>query len=297
MDNIEVMIDLPFYLRLEKTKIVRYEDVCREAPLPELAGHKVRITFVRRKVIIDNSDWLSERTTVAIKIKTGGNLSEKAVNRFAIRNCLEILNRVITSYHAATGNISNAGYILPLGTSDMQLFARISVNNKNVRDRWPGHSQNTFPLSNGETKRFRQYLTGQDELPLSQLTLMNSMLSLERGQYSLAVLQAAIAVELRTTQAVSKRLKALGWSKVAIQRYEDLTLGQKLNIPRTDTRSLETYFHTTRGFDSLYPELKGKGKDKLNNLRNRVAHDGYIPSREEAINAVEKARKFLVIVN
>ncbi len=215
------------------------------------------------------------------------------MNTFAIRNCLETLNRVIASYQATTGEVIDAGFIFPMGTSDMQLFAEIRVNGEDIRDRWPSLRFDTSPLSLGEVDEFKRYLTGQDDLPLFKLFLTNAVLSLERGQYPLAVVQAATAIELRITQVVSSRLNVAGWSSAAIKRYEGKTLGDKLSIPKTDPRSLETYYSQVAGFPNLYKEA---AKD-LTPLRNKVIHRGYLPSHEEAIRAVNVAREFLKIVN
>ena len=230
--TIEVTIDLPFYLRAEDPLTVLYEEVCQEAQLPELAGHNLEITFSRIPAgPIDKSDWpTKERTKISIKVETPTNLSETSSGTFAIRNCLEILNKVITSYQATTGEVSNAGFIFPLGTSDMQLFADIRVNGQDIRDRWPSHSVNTFPLSADQVNELKRYLISQDELPLSRLFLTNSILSLERGQNSLAVLQAATAVELRMTQHMVGKLSTTGWSTKKITNYEKRPSDRNYNL-------------------------------------------------------------------
>ena len=291
---IKVTIDLPFFLRLKDQLTVGYDRVCQESQLPELVGQDVQITFSRKPACaIDKSDWpLKERTTVAIKMEPTTKLPDQSVGHFAIQNCLEILNRLITSYQATTGQVSNAGFISPLGTSDMQLFAEIRVNGQDIRDRWPSHDIDTRPLSTAERQEFERYFTGQEQLPLDRLFLSNATLSLEQGQYSLTVLQAAIAVDLRVTQLVSQKLRTAGWSNQAIEPYERMTLGQKLRIPQTDPRSIETYFSSINSFATIYKQVR----DDLNRLRNRVAHRGYLASHEEAIQAVKMAREFLKIV-
>ena len=292
--TIKVTIDLPFLLRLENFFTVRYERVCQESQVPELVGQDVEIKFSRRAVgAIDKSDWpVKERTTVAIIMETTTTLSDQSVGHFAIQNCLEILNRLITSYQATTGEVSNAGFIFPLGTSDMQLFAEIRVNGQDIRDRWPSHSIHTSPLPSGQMVEFKDYLSGQKVLPLARLFLTNAILSLEIGRYALAVLQAATAAELRLTQVVSDRLKAAGWSDKAIEPYERMTLGQKLQIPQTDPRSLETYFSGTSGFTTIFKQMR----DDLTRLRNSIAHRGHLASHQEALESVRVTREFLRIV-
>lgn len=297
MSTIEVTIDLPFYLRVENALTVAYEKVCQETKVPELVGRTLEITFSQRDAgQINTMSWPKVqyvRTTVGIKVATPSSISPESVGLFAIRNCLEILNRVITSYQATTTDISNAGFIFPLGTSDMQLFAEIRVDGKDFRDRSPGHSLNTFPLSENEAKEFKRYLTGEEALPLSRLFITNAILSLERGQYPLAVLQAATAVELKVTQIVAGKLKAAGWSDQATEPYERMSLGQKLQIPQTDPRSLETYLSSVSGFADMYKQAR----DDLTPLRNRVAHRGYLASHEEAHRTVKMAREFLRLVS
>jgi hypothetical protein len=291
---VEVSIDLPFFLRLKDSFIVRYDRVCQESQLKELLGKDVQITFSRKPAgTIDKGEWPKERSTVAIKVETPARLSDNSVGTFAIQNCLEIVNRIITSYQATTGEVSNAGFIFPLGTSDMQLFADIRVNGQDIRDRWPSHSINTFPLPKDKIVDFERYLADQAGLPLSMLFLTNAILSLERGQHPVAVLQGAFAVELRITQVIRDKLQAAGWSDKAIEPYERLTLGVKLQIPQTDPRSLETYFNGASGFADVYKKVS----DDLTPLRNNVVHRGYLASHLEANRAVEIAREFLKIVN
>lgn len=286
-------MDLPFFLRLEGCVNVTYDEVCRESEVPELKGHNIQITFSRTPASsIDKSGWRHERTTVAIALQTPKQLRDDSVNAFAVQNCLEILNRVIISYQATTGEVSNAGFIFPLGTSDMQLFADVRVNGRDFRDRWPFHSLNTFPLPNDKIAEFKHYLTEPHNMPLSRLFLTNAALSLGRGQYPLAILQAATAVELRVTQLICAKLKTAGWSEKAIEPYEKMTLGGKLQIPRTDPRSLETYFDGVSGFAGVYTQAR----DDLTPLRNHVAHQGWLASHQEARRAVKIANDFLAIV-
>jgi len=68
-----------------------------------------------------------------------------------------------------------------------------------------------------------------------------------------------------------------------------MTLGQKLQIPQSDPRSLGTYFNTVSEFPTTYKQVK----DDLTPLRNRVAHRGHMASQEEAKQAVSMVRKFL----
>ncbi|MCZ6691086.1 MAG: hypothetical protein O7H41_15970 [Planctomycetota bacterium] len=274
---------------------VQYEDVCQEAPVAELIGQQVEVAFSCRPAgTIDKSEWTSimVRTTIAISVETEEVLSDRSKSGFAIRDCLEIINKIISAYQATTRQIKNAGYILPLGTSDMQLFATIRVNGKEFRDCWPGHSIFTAPLSIGDAEKVDRYLTGQDALPLVRVFLTNGMLSLERGQYPAAVLQAATAVELRVTQVISSKLKTAGSSEADIRKYEDKPLGPKLDHSPPDQRALATYYHDVSGFDSAFEKVR----DVLKPLRNHVAHRGHLASSREAGTAVEIATTFLGIV-
>lgn len=294
MQTVEVSIDLPFFLRLENSFIVPYENVCKEPQLPELKMLKVQVTVSRRPAgTIDKSEWPKERSTVVIRLDTPTQLSHDSINTFAIQNCLEIINKIISSYQAITLNVANAGFIIPLGTSFMQLFAEIRVNGQDFRDRWPSHSLNTFPLPADRVEEFHSYLNDQEQLPLSKLFLTNAMLSLEIGQYSLAVLQAAISVELRLTQVVRKKLITRGWPNEAIEPYEKLTLGRKLRMTEKDPRSLKFHFSQVVGSSELFKKLD----NKLIRLRNDVAHRGHLASPQEAKQAVEMANEFLKIVN
>ena len=279
---------LRFYLRLDSALLVPYESVCRESCIREFAGKQIQISFSSGPAgTIDNADWTEKpMAVVSIRIDADSEPSEETVNLFAIRNCEEILNWLITCYQAATGEVSNAGFVGSIGTSDIQLFADIRLNGRDIRARWPSHSFNTLPLQDTEIKAFESYLCRQEDLPLARLLYINAMTSLEQGRYWQTVLQAAAAVEVRITDAVCKRLKSAAWSDAAIKPFQDSTLGTKLAIPPTDPRSIETYF----------PGASKRPKDKLVPLRNRVAHRGYLPSEDEGREAVAIAVEFLNLV-
>ena len=255
--------------------------------MAELAGCNVDITFLHPAGEL--------RTTVSIKVIAPTNAPPEVVDHFAIGDCLEILNRIIDAYQATTEEAINGGFIFPLGVSDMQLFAEIHVDGRDIRDRWPSHRGWTGPLGKDEADEFERYLVGDENLPLAKLLMTRSALSLERGEYTLAVIQAATAVELRATETVSNRLKEAGWSDAAIAAYErGLTLGGKLDLPRTDPRSLETYFDGVDGF----AEVLQDARSRLVELRNNVVHRGHLASpRQEAVEVVTIAHTFLRVVS
>lgn len=293
MYNIKVTVDLPFFLRLDKPLTVPYEKVCKESFLPELKETKVKITFSRKFAGgIDKSEWTKVRSTLTIKVSIPVPLSDESIGTFAINNCREIINNIVSSYQATTLQVDNAGFIIPLGTSYMQLFAKILVNGKDIRDRYPSYSTSTFPLTADRLKEFKQYLRNKDKLPLSRLFLTNASLSLEQGQYSLAVLQATMAVELRLTQTIHKKLITRRWPNEAIDDYETQNIGRKLDFKQTDPRALKYYFRGT-AFSEMYNKLKRE----LIMPRNKVAHKGHLASQAEAVQAVKLAREFFKIVS
>ncbi len=283
-----VRIELPFYLSLEDPIRVPYAEVCDEPRVPELADSVVEIGFDYVQRRIDKSGMLHARTVVRIEVASDQELAREAVGAFAIRDCLRIVNRVIACYQAVTGQFSNSGYITPLGLSDMQLFADIRVDGESVRDRWPGHSISTFPLSAEHSHQFERYLAGQP-LPLPRLFLTSARLMVNRGQYSLSVVQAAAAVELRLTEYVSQKLEEANAGARRIRNYQRKTLGQKLGFSSPDDRSLETYCASVAGFPELFTQLK----DPLNRLRNDVIHRGHMASLEESRDITEIASRFL----
>lgn len=293
MYNIKVTIGLPFFLRLDKPLTVPYEKVCKELPLPELKNQKIKIAFSRRAADdIDKSEWTKVRSIITIKVSIPVPLSDKSISTFAINNCREIINNIISSYQATTLQVDNAGFTIPLGTSYMQLFAEILVNGKDIRDRYPSYSANTFPLTSTQLREFKRYLKDKDKLPLSRLFLTNASLSLEQGQYSLAVLQSAMAVELRLTRYISKKLISRRWPNEAIEDYEAQNITRKLDYRKKDLRSLKYYFNST-----AFYEMFKKMRKELIEPRNKVLHWGYLASHSEAIKTVELAREFLKIVN
>jgi hypothetical protein len=233
-----------------------------------------------------------EHSTVIIRVFPPAPLDQDEVSTFAITECLKIINHIIMSYQAATGEFGNAGYISPLGTSDMQLFPAILVDGADFRDRWPGHSYYNMPLSVPEERDMQDYLAGKP-LPVVRLLSTNAALLLNRGQYSACVIQAATSVEVGLTQYIRDKLSSVGWSAAAISPYEIMTLGAKLNIPGTDPRSLDTYCNGISGFTILYGQLKSQ----LVPVRNSVAHRGHLATKDEAIAAVDNAADFLKLLS
>lgn len=293
MVSLRVIVDLPFYLRLAKPIKVSYDDVCQEAPLTELSGESVDISFAEiPSGRIDKSGMESAHSQVILEMSLPALLADKAIGTFAINNCREVLNRLILSYQAASGEVSNAGFIHPLGTSDMQFFADIRVDGEDVRDRWPFHSFTNMPLSPDQRDRFDLFLTGKERLPLPTLFLTNATLLLETGQYSLSVVQAASAVELRLTEYIVGKLAAAAWSATKLHSYTDKTLGAKLGLgrmPLDEKESLPTYLEPQPWFPQLFSQLK----DPLNRVRNHIMHDGHLATQNEALQAVQIAVRFL----
>ncbi|HLA80009.1 MAG TPA: hypothetical protein VJP78_00045, partial [Thermoleophilia bacterium] len=122
MTTIEVSIELPFFLRLESPFSIEYDKVCQGSQGAELLGTEVEISFFRRLAdTVDRSGWLAPRSTVVIRVETTTRLSDECIDRFAVLNCMEILNKLVDSYQAVTGEVSNAGFIVRVGMSDIQL--------------------------------------------------------------------------------------------------------------------------------------------------------------------------------
>ena len=174
----------------------------------------------------------------------------------------------------------------------MQLFADIRVDGLDIRDRWPWRSFNNMPFSSVENNQFERFLTGKDQWPLPILLLRNAELLQEKGQYSLAVVEAAAAVELRLTEYISGKLEAASYSRKKISGYKGKTLRGKLRIRKGDSASLETYFGSGSGFHTLYEQLKSP----LNSLRDQIMHHGYLASRDDGLHCVKIARDFLNLV-
>ena len=65
-------------------------------------------------------------------------------------------------------------------------------------------------------------------------------------------LQAVTALEIRIANVIRFHLVEAEWSESAVKPYEDLTLGGKLRIPKTDPRSLETYSSHLSDFSNMF---------------------------------------------
>ena len=74
-----------------------------------------------------------------------------------------------------------------------------------------------------------------------------------------------------------------------IEAYDRLTMGVRFRQPTGDMRSLDTHFHAVPGIRDLHTQIV----DWLIPLSNRVAHHGYLATRDEGRQAVALARDLL----
>ena len=269
----------------------RYGDVCQESPVADFEGQELRISFASRDAEnIDNSSFgFHQRTTITIQISCDARPSDDVINTFAINNCRELVNRVVIAYQATTGEVDNGGFITPVGTSYMRLFAEIYLDGDDVRDRWPFRSGTNISLSGDEVERFREYVTGGNSLPIGNLMLTNASIQAEQGQYSLAVFLAAAAVESRLTAYVVEKMEGDQIHQREITKYKNKPLGYKLGRIAGEADSIETYL----GGDEAYASLHAKLKGRLNKeLRIPVVHNGHLASRDEAREANDLAYQF-----
>lgn len=282
--KVEVRLKFPFYLQLKKQYKVPYGNICTEQ-LNQLKSSDIEISFLHNQC---ESEFTHMNTTIIIRSESPYPLNEVDVNFFTCSNCLEIINRVIMAYHASTGSWSNAGFINLIGLTEIQLNAEISLNGNDFRDRKPFQSFCNFPLQQEQEREFEDYLCGA-MMPFSRLSITNAILLLEQGQYSLSVLQAIIAIEVHLSNEIIKKLKQNGKSQMEINKYSELTLGGKLSFSPSDDKSAEKYWSNINGFTTLHSKIK----NDLNPLRIKIVHYGYIPNKDEAVSAINVARKFI----
>jgi hypothetical protein len=293
--EINISLELPYFLRFEKPMNLAYDAVCQERPVAEFEGRDLRVSFTSHEA--KNSDrseiGFHLRTTINVQISCDATPSDDSISTFAILNTRELVNRIVNAYQATTGEVENAGFISPIGTSYVQLFAEIFLDGEDVRDRWPGRNGTNFPLSSDEVDRIEEYVTGEKSLPISSLLLTNGSLLAEQGQYSLAVFLAAAAGESQLTAYVAERMEQKEISRRRIAFYQRKPLGYKLGRQQGEADSIETYFDGNDGYSDLHCRLK----DRLNTrLRIPVVHHGYIATREDALEANNLARQFFRIL-
>lgn len=284
--HLRLEIEVPFYMRLEDSWTLPYSRLCPKPRLAIIENEVITVGFDAVSRQIDNSGLIATRTVIVIDVTSKVVLTDQEVNTFFIRDSLRILNRLIASYQAVTGEVRNAGYIELLGMSDVQLFANLSVDGQNIRDRWPFHNANTFPLERPEIEQIQQKMLGARMVPES-LFSANAQLLTNRGQYSLAVVQAAVAVELRITRFIVRRLRHQGRSKTYVEAYRRETLGRKVRHVAPDPRSLEVYCSARPRLKELLRRLR----TSFTPLRNRVAHEGHLASQEEALRCLRQMSK------
>lgn len=285
-------IEVPFYIRLEGSWSLPYARLCPKPRLASLESTDVTVGFDAADRRIDNSGNVARRSVIVIEATSGKMLTDEDARKFLISDSLRILNRLIASYQAVTGAVSNAGYIEPLGLSDIQLFANLSVDGQDIRDRWPGHSTNTFPLDGPEVEQIQQRMLGARMVP-ELLFSANARVLINRGQYSLAVVQAAVAAELRITRFIVRRLRGQGQSKEYIDKYRGETLGTKVWHRAPDPRSLEVYCTTQPKFKALLRRLR----KSFTRLRGRVVHEGHLASQEEAMRCVRQMSEVFQVLS
>lgn len=281
--HLRLEIAVPFYIRLENPWSLPYSRLCPQPRLASLESEAVTVSFDAVDRRIDNSGNVATRSVIVIEVTPTEMLTDEEVSTFFIRDSLRILNRLIASYQAVTGEVSNAGYIESLGRSDIQLFANLSVDGRDIRDRWPFHTANTFPLERPEIEQIQQRMLGARMVPES-LFSASAHLLINRGQYSLAVVQASVAAELRITRFIVQRLRRQGRPKEYVDTYRRQTLGNKVRYTAPDPRSLEAYCRTRPRFKALLRRLR----ESFTPLRNRVVHEGHLASQEEALRCLRQ---------
>ena len=281
--RIEVQIPLPFALRATKALRIPYSDLCPDGAITELQGDKVLIDF-RTYVdpFADKSALPARRTTLMLSIETDSTIDENIASHFALTNALIIANRTISSFQAATHDWHNAGFISPVGLEHLQLYAEILLDGTSIRDRWPFKSAFSIPITPQQEQDFERFVRGE-ALPLHELFLANASVLLNRGEYSLAVVQWAEAVEMWLTEQVCAFLRNRGETPQVITGYEDRTLGGKLNHKFSD----ECFTWAN------HPGMLKALQDDLNALRNKVIHRGHLATESEAHKANAAAVDFI----
>ena len=294
MSEIKIELELPYFLRAEEPMNLVYDVVCQENQVADFEGLELAVLFTTLDATgIDRSEiGFHLRTTITIEINCDATPSDDAVSTFAINNCRELINRIVNAYQATTGEIDNGGFISPIGTGYMQLFAEIYLDGEDVRDRWPFRGGTNIPLSSDEVERFKEFVTGEKSLPVGNLLLTNGSLLAEQGQYSLAVFLAAAAVESRLTTYVVEKMEANAVSHKKISSYLRKPLGFKLGRTNGEVDSIETYIGGREGCSDLHSKLKERLNDRL---RIPVVHHEHLATREGALEANKLARQFFRI--
>lgn len=288
---LKVSVNLPFLLRIKNSLILPYSTICSEPRIPELQNKKIKIYLSEILFNELNGKMSLPQTNITIYVETKRTISEESINRFIIIDCLKIINNIILSYQASTGSWQNGGYISTLGTSYIQLHAKIETNLAEYQYRYPLRSFSNIPISTRKFKKFKRYLQG-DPLPKAKLFYTNAIGLEERGHYSLSYIQTTMSVELELTNYITKQLISHKMSKSYIEKYKIKPLGIKLNYKKGDPRSLETYFGNDPNYQSVYLNIK----NILKNNRNKIVHHGHFATREEALQAIAIAKSFFNLV-
>jgi hypothetical protein len=114
---------------------------------------------------------------------------------------------------------------------------------------------------------------------------MRALMSLAESENRLAVIDADTAAEIALRQAL---ISFLSKSDRAPEYIDQILRDARGGLDSV----FDTYFRFGAGRD--LPISRRQMRDELAHVRNEAAHNGYIPSRTEATQAVECAR---VLVN
>lgn len=300
-----VCFDIPFFLQVpdsfEKNESARF--------YPSICGDTAELRFEREPVKTRGGetfgmaagDRLGNVSYTKVRVGLGDDVVSEAPDMsegkyvltsdlrgrdgYLIERAVAFLNRFLRVYRVAIGYY----WVRPVTPREIVLFTLVGVHTGGNTERrhrkiMPGSLKPpSATISIKECKRLNGMLQSEAPVALTGETDLDTQDKIDLGETNLAVLNAERFFEIWLKNAFEEILVKRGWSNNEI---EDLLKNDRGEYKRL-TNIAGTYIDHHLGFAFQDTEEYEEWKAKTHNLRNAVAHEGHIASKEEALDAYE----------
>ena len=203
-----------------------------------------------------------------------------------IRTAVGHVNQFLEIYRASLGYY----WIRTVSPSEVVYFMRTTVpksgENYHHGVMYPGSAltPGTSTISEESHDIIEARLNTEHEIPITISLRLDAQDKLDLGEYRLAVITAGTMFEAFLKDGLKELMAAEGMSDEEIESvfvdngdYTSISTLAKVTVPK----ALHFDFEETVEFESW--------DEKTREMRNRVVHEGYIPSEDEARAAFEAA--------
>lgn len=215
----------------------------------------------------------------------------RGTDRYLIENAVSYLNKFLRVYRAST----NFYWISPLPSHEIGRFSiieRYADGTEDSRRRFVTQSaMKSGPMDEIVLERVKQGIQLPSPITLFNELDLNAEDKIDRGEFNSAIIDSAILFESWVEQAY--QIIAVEHGKSEQEALDDITKGGDSD-ETLSPKNIITDHLSNFGFDfSTTDEFEAWDSD-TREIRNKVVHDGYQASQEEARNAKDAATTALL---